>query len=203
VPGDCAAAVAASTLDGPPERISIGYSLRDMKPTRGTARSALGAIMSTDKPGFRRTTVNGRPAIELPLGEDVFVARWAPNATVTSAASLSRVASVVGPALAPVAMPMMRLAKPLLHRMVERLPEGPTDAQRSAARASVHATASRGSQSTTVTVEVNDVYAFTALALVECALAVDGKGPLSPAQAFDPAMLLDSLRGPLLSWQRP
>ena len=100
-------------------------------------------------------------------------------------------------------IPMARLARPLLERLVERMPEGPTEAQRSAAKATVVSIATRGSQSKTVTVEVTDVYAFTALALVECSLVVDGKGPLSPAQAVDAVTLLDSLRGPLLSWERP
>jgi hypothetical protein len=100
-------------------------------------------------------------------------------------------------------LPLARLAKPLLARMVERMPEGPTDEQRSAAKATVVATASRGTQSTTVTVNVTDVYAFTALSLVEFALVTEGKGPLSPAQAVDAATMLDALRGPLLDWQRP
>lgn len=202
VPADCAAAVAAATLDGPAERIAIGYSIRNMKPTRGTARSALGAIMSTDTPGLRRSTVAGRPAIELPLGEQVFIARWAPTATATSAVTTSTIASRLAPIARTVGLPMMRLARPLLHRMVERMPEGPSDEQRAAAKATVTATASRGGQSAAVSVEVTDVYAFTALSLVECALTVEGKGPLSPAQAVDPAALLDAMRGPLLSWQR-
>ncbi len=203
VPADCAASVAASTLDGPPERIEIGYSLRHVKATRGTARSALGAILSTDDPGMRRTTVDGRAAIEMPLGDSVVIPRWAPHATVTCAVTTSTPVSRLAPTLSRAALPMLRLAKPVLHRLVERMPEGPTDAQRSAAKAMIVATASRGSQSTTVRVEVSDVYAFTALALVECALMVEGKGPMSPSQAIDAATLLDALQGPLLSWQRP
>jgi hypothetical protein len=80
------------------------------------------------------------------------------------------------------------------------MPEGPTDEMRANARASVSATATRGNQSATVTVNVNDVYAFTALSLVEFALRVDGKGPMSPAEAVDPTQMLDALSGPLLSW---
>ena len=50
---------------------------------------------------------------------------------------------------------------------------------------------------------LDDVYAFTALALVESALRVEGAGAMSPAQAFDSARMLEALRGPLLSWQPP
>jgi short subunit dehydrogenase-like uncharacterized protein len=203
VPSDCAASVAASSLDGLPERIEVGYSVRGMKPTRGTARSALGAITTTEDPGIRRTTVDGRPALEMPLGDRLMIAQWAPDATVTCAVASSRIASVIAPAASPAAMPMIRLARPLLHRLVERMPEGPSDEQRAAAKATVVATASRGGQSTTVRVEVTDVYAFTALSLVECALTIEGKGALSPSQALDSAALLNALQGPLLSWQPP
>jgi short subunit dehydrogenase-like uncharacterized protein len=203
IPSDCAASVAASTLDGPPERIEIGYSLRNMRATRGTARSALGAILDTDDAGLRRTTVDGRPAIEMPLGDTTVIPRWAPAATVTCAVTTSKPVSLLVPPIGKAALPMMRMARPLLHRMVERMPEGPSDEQRAAALATVVATASRGPQKTTVRVAVTDVYAFTALALVECALAIDGKGPMSPSQAVDAATLLDSLQGPLLSWRRP
>jgi short subunit dehydrogenase-like uncharacterized protein len=202
VPADCAASVAASTLDGPAERIEVGYSLKNMKATRGTARSALGAIASTTDPGIRRTTVQGQPGLVMPLGDRVVIPRWAPNAGLTVAVTTSKAASRIAPAVTPVAMPMARLAMPLLSRLVERMPEGPTDEQRSAAKATVSATATRGSQSATVTVNVTDVYAFTALSLVEFALAVEGKGPLSPAQSVDAATVLDAMRGPLLDWQR-
>jgi len=203
VPADCAASVAASALDGPAERIEVGYSLKNMKATRGTTRSALGAIASTKDPGIRRTTVQGQPALVVPLGDRVVIPRWAPNAELTIAVTTSKAANRIAPVAATVGMPMARLAMPLLARLVERMPEGPTDEQRSAAKATVVATATRGAQSKTVIVNVTDVYAFTALSLVEFDLTVEGKGPLSPAQAVDAATVLDALRGPLLSWQRP
>jgi len=78
----------------------------------------------------------------------------------------------------------------------------PRDEMRASAKATVSATATLGTQSATVTVEVNDVYAFTALSLVEFALKVEGKGPMSPAESVDSAGVLDALSGPLLSWRR-
>jgi short subunit dehydrogenase-like uncharacterized protein len=98
---------------------------------------------------------------------------------------------------------MMRTSAPLLRRIANRLPEGPAEGVRANSSTRVVATASAGGQSATAAVEVNDIYGFTALALVESALRVDGAGAMTPAQAFDPAEILDALRGPLLSWTPP
>jgi short subunit dehydrogenase-like uncharacterized protein len=202
VPSDCAARIAASALDGPAERIEIGYSLRGMKATRGTARSALGAILATPDPQIRRSTVDGHPALQVPLGDLLTTGRWSGDAQVSVAVTTSSAARAIAPVMGKAAGPMLKLAAPLLHRMVERMPEGPSDEDRARAQATVLATATRGSQRSTVRVAVNDVYAFTALALVEFALKVDGKGPMSPAESVDPAGMLDALTGPLLSWSR-
>jgi len=201
-PSDCAASVAASMLDGKPERIDIGYSVKGMKPTRGTARSALGAVLAQGNPGIRRSTVKGSPALQVPLGDLLTTGRWAGDATVTANVTVSKAVRAIAPVMGPATGPMLRLGAPLLRRLVERMPEGPTDDMRANAKASVSATATRGSQSATVTVDVNDVYAFTALALVEFALKVEGKGPLSPAEAVVSTEMLEALSGPLLSWRR-
>ncbi len=202
VPSDCAARIAASMLDGAPQRIDIGYSIKGMRPTRGTARSALGAVLAQGNPQIRRSTVNGRPALQVPLGDLLTTGRWAGDATVTANVAVSRAAHTIAPVMGPATGPMLKLGAPLLRRLVDRMPEGPTDEMRSSARATVSATATRGSQTATVTVDVNDVYAFTALSLVEFALKVDGKGPMSPAEAVEAAKMLDALTGPLLTWRR-
>jgi short subunit dehydrogenase-like uncharacterized protein len=202
VPSDCAARIAASMLEGAPQRIDIGYSVKGMKPTRGTARSALGAVLAQGNPQIRRSNIDGRPALQVPLGDVLTTSRWAGDATVTANVAVSKAAHVIAPVMGPAAGPMVKLAAPLLRRMVERMPEGPTDETRAGARATVSATACRGSQAATVTVDVNDVYAFTALSLVEFALKVDGKGPMSPAESVDAAEMLDALTGPLLTWRR-
>jgi short subunit dehydrogenase-like uncharacterized protein len=202
VPSDCAAAVAASMLDGKPTRIDIGYSMSGMKPTRGTARSALGAVLATANPQIRRSTLSGRPALQVPLGDVETTGRWAGAATVTANVAVSKAVRAIAPVMGPATGPILKLSAPLLRRMIERMPEGPTDEMRANAKATVSATASRGSQSATVSVDVTDVYAFTALSLVEFALKVDGKGPMSPAESVDPAEMLDALTGPLLTWRR-
>lgn len=200
VPSDLAAKIAAGALDGPAERIDIGYVITGMKPTRGTARSALGAVLATPDPQIRRSKIGERPALQVPLGDLLTTGRWAGAATVTANVAVSKPVHAIAPVLGPATGPLMKLSAPLLRRMVERMPEGPTEEMRSNARASVSATATRGAQSATVTVNVSDIYAFTALSLVEFALCVDGKGPLSPAEAVEPTQMLDALTGPLLSW---
>jgi short subunit dehydrogenase-like uncharacterized protein len=202
VPSDCAASVAASMLDGKPTRIDIGYSMKGMKPTRGTARSALGAVLATPNPQIRRSMTNGKPTLQVPLGDVRTTGRWAGAATVTANVAVSKAARVIAPVMGPATGPMMRLGAPLLRLLVERMPEGPTDEMRANAKATVSATATRGTTSATVSVDVVDVYAFTALSLVEFALRVEGKGPMSPAESVDAAEMLDALSGPLLSWRR-
>jgi short subunit dehydrogenase-like uncharacterized protein len=200
VPSDLAARIAAGSLDGDAERIDIGYSVSGMKPTRGTARSALGAVLATADPQIKRSMIGDRPALQVPLGDVLTTGRWAGEAIVTANLTVSKAARAIVPVMGPATGPLLKLSAPLLRRLVERMPEGPTDEMRSSARATVSATATRGAKSATVTVNVNDVYAFTALSLVEFALRVDGKGPMSPAEAVDPAEMLDALSGPLLSW---
>jgi short subunit dehydrogenase-like uncharacterized protein len=203
VPGDCAANIAATALGEKPEEILVGYSMKGLRPTRGTTRSAIEAALAEPSPRLRRTEVEGEPALELPWGEQVMVPRWAPGAVVRCAITAPRIATYVAPLAGPATGPMMKLSAPLLRRFADRMPEGPSDEARSTSKTRVVATARAGSDTKTVGVDVNDIYGFTALCLVECAMRVEGSGAMSPAQAFDAAELLDAMRGPLLSWQPP
>jgi short subunit dehydrogenase-like uncharacterized protein len=203
LPGDCAAAVAAAALGETPERIVVGYSIKGMRPSRGTARSSIEAVLAEPNPRLRRTEIEGQSAINLPWGENLMIPLWAPNTVVECAVTAPRVAAAVAPLAGSATGPLMRLSAPLIRRLVERLPEGPAEEVRASSRTRVVATASAGGHSRTVGVDVNDVYGFTALALVESALRVEGAGAMSPSQAFDAASILDAMRGPLLAWQRP
>jgi short subunit dehydrogenase-like uncharacterized protein len=203
VPGDCAASVAVAALGVDPDEVRVGYSIKGMRPTRGTTRSAIEATLAEPSPRLRRTEIEGQPALELAWGEQAMVPRWAPGAVVRCAITAPRIATVVAPIAGRATGPIMKLSAPLLRRLVERMPEGPTDDVRASAKTRVVATARTGSSTATAAVEVNDVYAFTALSLVECALRVDGNGAMTPAQAFNAGELLDAMTGPLLSWQRP
>ncbi|MBV9486054.1 MAG: NAD(P)H-binding protein [Frankiaceae bacterium] len=203
LPGDCAAAVAADALGETPERIVVGYSIKGMRPSRGTARSSIEAVLAEPNPRLRRTEIEGHSAINLPWGENLTIPLWAPDTVVECAVTAPRVAAAVAPLAGSATGPLMRLTAPLVRRLVERLPEGPAEDVRANARTRVVATASAGGRSRTVGVDINDVYGFTALALVESALRVAGAGAMSPSQAIDAASILDAMRGPLLAWQRP
>lgn len=203
LPGDCAAAVAAAALGKPAERIVVGYTINKMRPTRGTAMSSIEALVAEPRPRMSREQIEGRPAVGLPWGEDLMIPLWSPDTVVQCAVTAPRVAAMVAPLAGAATGPMVRLAAPLLRRLVSRMPEGPTEEVRAGAVTRVVATASAAGVSKTTAVDVNDVYGFTALALVEAALRVEGRGAMAPSQAFDPAAILDAMRGPLLAWQRP
>src|SRR5579875_3891364 len=192
VPGDCAAAIAAAELGRPPDTVTVGYTGSGLRPTRGTARSIVEAVLVAPDPGLRRTRVGGRPAVTLPWGEEVTVPLWAPGARVTTAVTVAPAVAYAAQSMRPLAGPTLRTSGPLLRRLVERLPEGPSDEQRGRASTTVVATARSGGRAATVTVEVRDVYAFTAVALVECALRIDGSGPMAPSQLAEPRQLLDA-----------
>lgn len=203
LPGDCAASVAAAALGTVPERIAVGYTINKMRPTRGTAMSSIEALVSEPKPRLARVEIEGRPAVGLPWGEDLTIPLWAPTTSVQCAVTAPKVAAMVAPLAGSATGPLVRLAAPMLRRLVNRMPEGPTEEMRASAVTRVVATASAGGESKTVGVDINDVYGFTALALVESALRVEGSGAMAPSQAFDAASILDAMRGPLLAWQPP
>jgi len=165
--------------------------------------STLEAVLATKSPRLRRTSIEGRPALELPWGEELTVPRWAPGSVVTCAITAPRLFAAVAPLTGPMTGPAMRVAAPVLRRVIQRLPEGPSESARQRTTTRVAATASAGARATSVSVDIRDVYGFTALALVEGALRISGAGAMTPAQAFDPAEFLDAMRGPLLSWTHP
>ncbi len=207
LPGDCALAVAEADLGGAPDSVRVTYTGRNVRPSRGTARTALDAAAAMGAGArLRATTVDTaegpRPALVLPWGEDVMVPHRLPGVAVEVAALVPRPVAVAAALSAPLTPAFLRLGEPLLQRLVDRLPAGPPDERRSAARVRVTGEARRGEQLRRVEVEVRDMYRFTAAALVEAAVRVDGAGAMTPAQAFDAAAMLDALSGPRLSWRR-
>jgi short subunit dehydrogenase-like uncharacterized protein len=160
-------------------------------------------MLAERSPRLRRTQIEGHAAVTLPWGESLMIPLWSPGTAVECAVTAPKVAAAVAPLAGSATGPLMRLAAPLLRRAIERMPEGPPEDVRASARTRIIATASASGTARTVGVDVNDVYGFTALALVESALRVEGAGAMSPSQAFDAASILDAMRGPLLAWQRP
>ena len=201
LPGDLAAAIAVEELGESPEAVDVVYRLRDGKPTRGTARSALEAVASA-RVSPRRLVVRGPngplSAVQVPWGEDVTVPLHVPGARVRTGlaapAGLTRVLDVLAPG-AVVTGPLLRLARPLLRRAVERLPEGPTDQVRAAAQALVVAQASAGDRTAVVAVQCRDAYGLTARLLVAASQQLQGTGAMAPAEALTPRAFLDAVSG--------
>lgn len=207
LPGDLAAAVAASRLGMLPREIVIAYEIHDTRPSRGTARSAIG-IISSARTVPRKLSVDAPEgqlsAIEVPWGEQLTVPLHLPLARVKTAIVVRRpVATVLGavaPA-GPLLSPLLGLAQPALMRLADRLPEGPSEdvRRRSRFRLLVEARGDDGARSR-VLVEGSDVYRLTAVLLVEAALRVSGSGAMAPAQALEPEPFLNAVSGELLSW---
>lgn len=209
VPGDLAAAIASAQLGGPAQEIVVAYQVRGARPTRGTARSSIG-IVSHSRVAPRYLSVgtpDGEAAgIEFPFGEQLTVSLHQPLARVRTGVLLRRpvVARAVGlasPAFR-VTGPTVGLLSPVLTRLADRLPEGPSDEVRRRARFRVYAEArGRDGEVGHVLVEGSDVYRLTAVLLVEAALRVTGTGAMAPAQALDPPAFLDAVSGELLTWR--
>jgi short subunit dehydrogenase-like uncharacterized protein len=203
IPGDLGVAVAVDELGVSPDAIDVVYRLRGGKPSRGTARSAVGALTSSSvKP--RRMVVDGPSgplsAIEVPWGEQVTVPLHQPGAKVRTGLGVpdgfARGAALAAP-VAPVAGPLMRAA--------QRMKEGPDDQTRAKAESLVVAVAHAGARSARVAVHCRDVYGLTARFLVEAALEVGGKGAQATAEALPARAFLDAVSGSddngELSWE--
>lgn len=201
VPGDLAAAVAVEELGTAPDEVRVLYRIRSGAVSRGTARSALGA-MGSARVRPRRLVLQGPDGpvtgVEVPWGEQVTVPLHVPGARVRTGVGagelVSRASSVVGPVV-PLLQPLSRLAQPLLDRAVDRLPEGPPADKRGQAEALVLADARSGDRVARVAVRCRDAYGLTARFLVEAALTVGGRGAQATAEALDARTFLDAVSG--------
>jgi short subunit dehydrogenase-like uncharacterized protein len=208
VPGDLGVAVAAEELGRRPEEVDVVYAMAGGAATRGTARSGLGAVASM-RPRVGRLDVPGAvTAVRVPWGEELTVPLHQPQAVVRTGIAApgwaTRVAQAVGP-VSPYAQPLVRLARPLLERLVERMPEGPTEEQRGMTVSSTWSVARAGSDEVRVRVDVRDAYGMTARFLVAASQQVEGVGALATAEALPARAFLDGLsyedEGGSLSWR--
>ena len=210
LPSDCAAALAARKLGEGDEPIDVvvAYDLKNMRPSRGTTRTAVGGIASsvTRMHRIKVSFPEGeKDAVAVPLGERLTVPRHVPNANVTTAfvtrPGVAAVADFLGPTVGAFGA-LLRGAAPVVRRMTDRMSDGPDEATRSRARFRILAEARRGPAKSAVLVEGSDVYKLTAVLLVEAALQVQGQGAMAPAQALEPAEFLDAVSGSgLISWR--
>ena len=221
VPGDLVAALAAEGR-GPLEEIAIAYSVKGGGMTRGTMHSVVeilaggdleyrdGAWHPSGRPPLGETfdfpaPVGTQPVARYPGGEVVTVPRHVQTRAVRQRINARGFAP--HPALAravPAVLPVLGLllrtpVRRALDAAIDRLPEGPSEEVRRAARWMVVADA-RGEDGRTrrVTAVGPDMYGITAVMAVHGAELLtdedyDRSGALAPAQAFDAEAVLRHL----------
>jgi short subunit dehydrogenase-like uncharacterized protein len=218
-PGDLIAALAAEGL-GPLEEVTLAYSVRNFGPTRGTALSALEMMSAGDVEwvdgGYREadrsvgrgefdfpSPIGRRRVGRYPAGEQITVPKHVETRAVRTLIDLR---ALMGVDLGPLAAPAMAAAgyamqtplRAAIAGLVDRLPEGPDEDARRAARYTIVCEARGAGGGRRGIVRGSDVYGITAVCTVEAALRMatpgfEGKGALAPAQAFDPADFLGTL----------
>jgi short subunit dehydrogenase-like uncharacterized protein len=219
VPGDMIASQTASGM-GELDEITLAYSVRGFGATRGTMLSGMEILKGGDveyrdgawRPASQRVDrgtwefpppVGKQRMIRYPAGEQITVPRHVRTRTVTTLLNAST--AMPGPIAraAPVLMPPMQLAlrTPLRRAagaLVSRLPEGPSEEARRAARFMVCCEARAGARRRRGTVTGSDVYGLTAFtvahgALLAAAPGYERRGALAPSQAFDPEAFLNAM----------
>ena len=207
IPGDLGVAVAAEELGRRPEEVDVVYAMAGGAATRGTARSGLGAVTAM-RPRLGRLEIPGAVhAVRVPWGEELTVPLHQPQAVVRTGigapAWATRAAQLIGP-LSAYSGPLLRLSRPLLERMVERMPEGPSPEVRGRTETSTWSVARAGNDEVRVQVKVRDAYGITARFLVAASQQVTGTGALATAEALRPRAFLDEMayedEGGALSW---
>lgn len=219
VPGDMLAALTADGL-GPLERMTVAYSVRGFGATRGTALSALEMIRggdavwrdgevhtagrSVDEGRFDFPSPIGSQRVgRYPAGEVITVPR---HVDVRSMTAVIELRSLIGLPLGPLSAPAMAASgmamstplRSMAGRLIARLPEGPGEDARRAARFTIVCDAEHAGGSRRGIARGGDVYGLTAFAIAEGAtrMAAPGyapRGALAPAQAFDPADFMRAL----------
>jgi short subunit dehydrogenase-like uncharacterized protein len=213
LPGDLIASLAARGHE-PVDELTIAYAVAGFGMSRGTLRSGLEMLSSEDveyadgewRPGGRQPLretypfpdpIGVQPVVRYPGGEVVTVPRHVDVRTVRYRWVSSTFAP--HPALQPVVpltLPLLRvlLSTPLrdvAERQIDRLPEGPPEDARRAAKWTIVAEARGVSGSVgRAVVGGRDMYGITAVIAVRAAelLGAEGfdrAGVLAPAQAFD------------------
>jgi short subunit dehydrogenase-like uncharacterized protein len=219
VPGDMIAALTAENM-GEVDEVMLAYSVAGFGATRGTMRSALEMMrggdvewrklqwLPADQSTGRGTydfggAIGRQRMVRYPAGEQVTVPRHVSTRMVrTSISAASLVPSPVAAAMPlvtrPLGIAMRTPLKKVLGTMISRLPEGPSDSDRAAARFTIACEVTRGRSVRRGEITGSDVYGLTAAAVAAGALTaaaggVSGSGGLAPAQAFEPRGFLDGL----------
>lgn len=227
-PGDMIAALTGAELEGTIDELTLAYSLRGFGPTRGTALSALEMMSAGDvewEDGAYRDTARstGRGRFDFPsplgrrrvgrypAGEQITVPRHLDVRRVRTVIDMTSVTpALLGPLAAPVMTGtgylMETPVRGLAARLIDRLPEGPSEKDRRAVRYTIVCDARGPAGARRGIVRGGDVYGITAVCTTEGALRMaapgyEPHGALAPAQAYDPRDFLDALRPSGITYQ--
>ncbi|KPM52482.1 hypothetical protein CcI49_13720 [Frankia sp. CcI49] len=213
VPGDLLANVVGSRVEQATDLL-VAYDVHDWDMSRGTVRSAFGALTSGTfvysdggwRPGDGTTpyeavtfpgNVEPTPVISWAGPEVITVPRHVP----TDRLSVVINASIVTPEFAQ----LLQLPAETVATIIDNLAEGPDDTRRAAARFTIvaEATGADGRRARGV-LHASDIYGSTAVIVAEAVRRLLAQPPragvLSPAQAFDAASFLDFLVPHGYSW---
>jgi saccharopine dehydrogenase (NAD+, L-lysine-forming) len=215
VPTDAAAVLASEAAGGSPAQLRIAFATNG-RPTQGTTRSALdgaqlGGLAWLDGQYVQEPV--GREVWEVDFPAPVGKRRtmsvpWGDLSTAPRSTGTRNLRTFMAMPPSMIAMrsvmPLFsrvvrnRVVHGLMARLVDTLPEGPSDAERADSHFAVVAEAegSRGTASAWVT--GGDGYDFTAASAVWCAMKaargeLAGRGALTPTQAFGARALLDAM----------
>lgn len=218
-PGDMLAVLTAEGLDSIDE-LTLAYSIRGFKTTRGTALSALemvsaggvewdhGSLRSAPRYGGGGTfdfpsPIGARRVGRYPAGEQITVPRHLRVESVRTLIDLRSVLPLpLGPlsaaALSAGALAMATPLRGAVEKLIRRLPEGPSEKERKAARFTICCELRAGAERRRGIVRGSDVYGITAVLLAEGATRMarsgyEQSGALAPAQAFEAASFMRSL----------
>jgi short subunit dehydrogenase-like uncharacterized protein len=227
VPGDMIASLTANGM-GELDELDMFYCWRDFAPSQGTARTTLEMIAGKDLEWRNMEWVEAQGGVSrgayefpepfgrqrmfrYPSGEQVTVPRHVPTRNVSAsmnagAFSSDRLAPIFSATVRPAGLAMRTPLKRLANAVISRLPEGQTPEQRERMTWAIACEAKRGEAARKGVITGRDVYGLTAAAIVQGAMRAsrkgfDGRGGLSPAQAFEPNDFLEGLDRFDVRWQ--
>ena len=226
-PGDMIASLTASGM-GEVDEVVLAYAVAGFGATRGTILSALETLKGGDvewrKLQWMPASQNvGRGTFDFgepigrqrmgryPAGEQITVPRHVRTRRVQTMITISTFApGPLGIMFAPLTRPTQLLLRTPLRKalgaVISRLPEGPSESDRAAARFTIACDVIRGQRKRRGVIRGSDVYGLTAASLVQGALiasqgGITRSGALAPSEAFPVEEFLGRLRRFDIDWQ--
>ena len=227
VPGDMLAALTAEGM-GEVDEVTLAYAWFDFDPTRGTAMTTLEILggqavewrklqwLPAEKPLSGASfdfpePIGHQRMLRYPAGEQITVPRHIATRRVQTLMTAStfaphpRLAALMQLLARPTGLALRTPLKRALRAAISRLPEGPSEKDRVAARYTIVCEVTRGKEIRRGILHGRDTYGITAALISRGALAASrtgfsARGALAPSQAFEPKDFLSDLDRFELTW---